>query len=109
MTARLDLTVPQYADLRAVVEVVGGPESLAGYTGHMQIRETVGAVATLADYVGQITIDTVTREVALIVPAATTAAYAWESPAVYDLVITGPDGTYRIAEGSVTVSKGVTH
>lgn len=109
MTARLDLTVPQYADLRAVVEVVGGPESLVGYSGHMQIRTAVGAVTTLADYVSEITIDTVTREVALIVPASATAAYAWEAPAVYDLVITGPDGTYRIASGTVIVSKGVTH
>jgi hypothetical protein len=108
VTVAMDLTVPQYADLRAAVSVLGGPESLAGYTGHMQVRATQAAATTLADYASEIIIDPVGRTVSIVVLAAATAAYTWDS-GVYDLVITGPDGTYRIAEGRIVVSKGVTH
>lgn len=106
--AQLNLTVPAYADLRVVIDVVGGPSTLVGYVGKMQIRATAAATATLADYgASEITCDNTTRTVSVIVLAAVTQAYTW-TQAVYDLVITGSDGTYRIAEGSVLVTPGVT-
>lgn len=108
MTASLNLTIPAYADLRMQVDVLGGPESLVGYTGKMQIRATTDAATTLADYgTSEITIDTALRTVSLVVLAAVTANYAWTT-GVYDLVITGPDGTYRLVQGLVTVLPGVT-
>jgi hypothetical protein len=108
VTASQNLTIPAYADLRMQVDVIGGPESLVGYTGKMQIRATVDATVTLADYgTSEITIDTVARTVSLVVLAAVTATYAWTT-GVYDLVITGPDGTYRLVQGNVIVQLGVT-
>lgn len=107
MTAKLDLIVATNADLRMVVSVVGGPESLAGYTGHMQIRRSAADAAALANYTSEITVDVLAREVSLVVPASTTSGYTWDR-GVYDLVITGGDGTYRLVEGTVAVSAGVT-
>jgi hypothetical protein len=108
VTVSQNLTIPAYADLRIQVDVIGGPESLVGYTGKMQIRATADATATLADYgTSEITIDTAARTVSLVVLAAVTANYTWTA-GVYDLVITGPDGTYRLVQGTVTVLPGVT-
>lgn len=107
MTAKLNLIIPTNADLRMVVDVVGGPESLAGYTGHMQIRSTTASAAALADYDTEITIDPGNRLVSLVVPASETSTYTWDR-GVYDLVITGLDGTYRLVQGAVSVSPAVT-
>ena len=107
-TAQLQLTINQGADLRFAVDIVGGPESLAGYTGLMQIRATPASAVVLAEYdAGEITVTAGTREVAVVVPAATTAGYTWEV-GVYDLKISGPDGIYRIVEGAVRVKPAVT-
>lgn len=107
MTAKLNLTIALNADLRMTVDVVGGPESLVGYTGHMQIRRTASDSVVLAEYDNEISVDPGNREVSLVVPAEDVAAYTWDR-GVYDLVITGADGTYRLVEGTAVVSAGVT-
>lgn len=104
-----DLEIPAGQTLEFVVDVVGGPSSLTGYTGAMKIREQRSDAAPLATVSGgAITVNATTRQVTVRIPSTETVAYTWRR-GVYDLVITGPTGdAWRLVEGRVTNSQAVT-
>jgi hypothetical protein len=109
MAAQRDLEIPARSTVEFVVDVLGGPASLVGYTGAMQIRE----LRTDADPIAELspsnfTVNAVTRQVTVRIPGADTAAYDFRR-GVYDVYITGPGGdSWRLVEGRVTVSQSVT-
>jgi hypothetical protein len=104
-----DFEIPAGGTVEFVVDVVGGPADLTGYTGSMQIRAQRSDVAPLAtvDPAG-ITVDSFNRQVTVRIPSSATSGYLWER-GVYDLYITGPTGdAWPIVEGRVTTSLAVT-
>lgn len=104
-----DFEIPGGSTLLFVVDVVGGPLILTGYTGAMSIKELRGDVDLLADLdPSWIVVNPGTRQVTVTIPSEETATYAWRR-GVYDLLITGPDGDdWRLVEGRVTCSQPVT-
>jgi hypothetical protein len=109
-TTKNDITIPQAGTFVFVVDVVGGPDSLAGYTADMQIREVKASTDTLADLpTSYFTVDDVNRQVVLEIPDEDTAIYDWARPAVYDIYIEGPSGDrWRLIEGVAHLNKTVT-
>jgi hypothetical protein len=108
--ANLAIEIEQGADFQLVVTVVGGPASLVGYTGAMQIRTSKAATDTLYDVpVGKIAINNGSRQVTVTLPWTETVDFDWDG-GLYDLVITSGDGVdaYRIVEGKVSVDHSVT-
>ncbi|MFG6197722.1 hypothetical protein [Nonomuraea sp. JJY05] len=85
---------------------------LTGYSARMDIRPCTGS-ATLLHHLdttagGGIVIDGPAGVVQLRIPAAATRTFGWDR-AVYDLLLTSPDGDEtRLLEGPVTVKPGVT-
>jgi len=105
--ATLNVVVPQSGHMRIVVSVEGGPVDLTGYTGAMQVRVYKEAAVTLASVNPlHITVNYLTRQVVVDVPASVTALYDWDE-ALYDLYIVGTD-SWRICEGRMRLSKTVT-
>lgn len=107
---KLALNVEQGSDFDLVVTVVGGPASLSGYTGSMQIRAIKSAGETLYTVdPGAIAIDNVGRQVTVSLPWTETADFDWDN-GLYDLVITSADQTeqHRLVEGKVSVDHSVT-
>ena len=107
--AQRDFEIPAGGTVEFVVDVLGGPADLTGYTGAMQIRELRNDILPLAtvDPAG-ITVNPGTRQVTVRIPSESTAAFTWER-GVYDLVITGPSNdSWRLVEGRVTNSLPVT-
>lgn len=87
---------------------------LTGGSARMMFRESVDSDAVLyeaASQSGEITVGGALgaqSNINLEIDAAATAAMAFES-AVYDLLVTAPDGkTRRLIEGKVWVRRGVT-
>lgn len=110
MTTTLrDFTIPAGGVLEFVVDVVGGPGDLAGYTGAMQIRELRTDDVVLATVpTDAITVDADARQVTVRIPSEETRTYLWRR-GVYDLLITGPaDDSWRLVEGRVFNSLPVT-
>lgn len=107
--ATRDFEIPAGSTVEFVVDVVGGPASLTGYTGAMMIRALRTDAVPLATVpANAITVNATTRQVTVRIPGQETANYAWIR-GVYDLVITGPGGdTWRLVEGRVTCSQPVT-
>lgn len=106
----LGLTLVQGSDFQLVVTVVGGPASLTGYTGAMQIRSSKTATETLYEVPsGKIAINNGTRQVTVTLPWTETVDFEWDN-GLYDLVITSADqvDAYRIVEGKVSVDHSVT-
>ncbi|MFC4014707.1 hypothetical protein ACFOY2_46305 [Nonomuraea purpurea] len=89
-----------------------GTVVLTGYTARMDIRPCPGST-TLLHHLGTaegggIVIDGPAGVVQLRIPASATREFGWER-AVYDLLLTSPDGDdTRLIEGPVTVKPGVT-
>lgn len=109
MTTKHDLEIPQGSTARLVVTVVGGPDDLTGYTGWMQIREVKADLLPLDEFdESDITVDPVNRQVVVTIPAASTALYTDFSEGVYDLLLVGPGGPYRVVEGRVIINRSVT-
>lgn len=106
-TTKLNLVIPQGATYRFVLDLVGGPASLVGYTGWMQIRDMKESLVVLAEYTTDIVVNSNTHQVVVTIPDTETELYTWHN-AVYDLVIQGPQGTWRVVEGNVRVNKSVT-
>lgn len=104
-----DFEIPANSTMLFVVDVVGGPPSLVGYTGAMSIRELRTDEELLADLdPAWIVVNAGTRQVTVTIPSEETATYTWRR-GVYDLLITGPDGDdWRLVEGRVTCSQPVT-
>lgn len=108
--AQLPIEIEQGSDFRLVVTVVGGPSSLAGYTGAMQIRSMKADPVVLYQVPsGGITIDQINSQVVVKIAAAATANFTWDI-GVYDVLITSGDeaDAYRIVEGKVRVDHSVT-
>jgi hypothetical protein len=110
MTTKHDITIPQASTWQLVVTISGGPETIDGYEGSMQVRKTKVSEAVLADVnPARFTITDSTRQVVLTLTDEDTAAYAWSGTAFYDLYIEGPEGDrWRVIEGLATLSKTVT-
>lgn len=107
--AQYDFEIPQGGTVDFVVDVVGGPTDLTGYTGKMQIRELRSDILPLAtvDPSG-ITVNATTRQVRVRIPSSDTDGYDWER-GVYDVYIVGPGADeWRVVEGRVTNSFAVT-
>jgi hypothetical protein len=108
-TTQRDFTVPAGSVLQFVVDVVGGPDDLTGYTGAMQIRALRTDAELLAEVPPEaISVDPDARQVTVSIPADHTSTYTWRR-GVYDLVITGPtDDQWRLVEGRILNSLAVT-
>lgn len=107
---KLPLSIEQGSDFEFVVTVVGGPVSLAGYTGSMQIRSSKAASPALYDVdPGAIVVDSANRQVTVTLPWTETVDFDWDG-GLYDLVITSGDETeaHRIVEGKVSIDHSVT-
>jgi hypothetical protein len=108
--AKLALMVEQGADFQLVVTVVGGPVSLSGYVGKMQIRATKSSTTVLYDVPsGMISVDAVNRQVVVSLPWTETDDFTWDG-GLYDVVITSANGVdaYRVVEGKVSIDHSVT-
>lgn len=103
--ARKDIVIEQAANFRLVVSVIGGPEDLSGYTAKMQVRQIKASEELLAEMVG--IVNPVTRQVVVEALASVTEDYDW-SEGVYDVLMEGAAGSWRIAEGRAILSKSVT-
>jgi hypothetical protein len=107
--ARKDLVFPQSGMYRLVVTIVGGPISIAGYTGAMQVRPAKASAEVLAEMdPAWFTVDDVNRQLVLEVPDEATAAYDWSGLAVYDLYLTNGTDRWRLVEGNARLDKTVT-
>ena len=107
--AQRNFEIPAGGTVEFVVDVVGGPTTLTGYVGHMQIRELRTDPDTLADIGSDhITVNPSTRQVTVRIPSSETSGYVWKR-GVYDLLITGPSNdSWRLVEGRVINSLPVT-
>lgn len=108
--ANVLLEIEQGAEFQFVVTLVGGPSSLAGYTGAMQIRPMRSSVEVLYEVPGSgITIDPDNRQVVVRLDHLATAEFDWND-GTYDILITSGDeaDAYRVAEGKVKVDHWVT-
>lgn len=105
--AQLPLEIEQGSDCVFSVSVLGGPGTLTGYVGAMQIREMKDSTEVLYEVdPANITFDAGNRIVTVRLPAADTATFDWDR-GVYDVLITGID-SWRICEGKVTIDHWVT-
>jgi hypothetical protein len=105
---QLDICIPQSATFRLVITVSGGPTSLSGYTGEMQVRKTKASPEVLADVTADMfTVDDINRQVILEIPDTDTALYDWTGTALYDLYLVGPE-RWRLLEGQARLDKTVT-
>lgn len=107
--AQRSFDIPCGSTVQFVVDVVGGPEDLTGYTGEMQIREQRNDVLPLATVPpGGIVTNPGTRQVTVTIPSSETENYTF-SRGVYDVLLTGPGGdAWRLVQGRVTTSQAVT-
>jgi hypothetical protein len=108
--AKLPIVIEQGAEFQMVITVVGGPASIAGYTGAMQIRESRASSAVLYEVPGSgITIDPDNRQVVVRIDYRATAGFDWNL-ATYDVLITSGDeeDAYRVAEGKIKIDHSVT-
>lgn len=88
------------------------PLNLTGYTALMQIKavadEGSATLLELSQTNGRIVITPLTGTIDLYISATDVAVIPW-TEAVYDLIVTAPDGTViRLLQGPITVSHGVT-
>jgi hypothetical protein len=86
--------------------------NLTGYMVRMQIRsiadESSAVLMELTQANNRIIVTPLTGTIDLFISAVDTNLLTW-SEAVYDIVITAPDGTViRLLEGKIVVSQGVT-
>lgn len=108
MTTRYDLCIPQSGVLKVVITVTGGPPSLVGYAGEMQIRKSKTSDVILAEALPEyFTVDDLNSQVILEIPDTDTALYDWDGLAVYDMYLAGPD-RWRVLEGKARLDKTVT-
>jgi hypothetical protein len=111
MTLQQDLVIQQGVTFEFIVEVTGGPASIAGFTAQMQIRPYKSSTTILADLTtasGGLVLDAPTRRITIAVDEAVTRAFDWTHPAVYDLELRGDSKEWRVMEGIVTLSREVT-
>jgi hypothetical protein len=81
--------------------------NLTGYTAAAKIANGQGGTVLL-DLSAYLTLGGAAGTIRLVIPAAVTAAIAWNSGVAWDLKVTAPDGTItRLLEGSVTLDKAI--
>jgi len=103
-----DICIPQADTFFLVVDIVGGPASLVGYVGEMQIRKTKSSDVVLAEIdPAYFTVDDINRQLVLEIPDSATALYDWTGAAVYDMHLAGTD-RWRVLEGKARLNKVVT-
>lgn len=104
-----DLDIRATGTVDFVVDVVGGPADLNGYTGSMQIREFRNDILPLATVSPDaITVNPSSRQVHVQIPSTETAGYAWRR-GVYDLKMTGPSGdAWVLVQGRITNALAIT-
>lgn len=86
------------------------PQSLAGYSARMSIKDYIGGTVllSLTDVNGGILLDNVLKTITLTSPSTATTALTWQR-GVYDLELQDATGVVtRLLYGAVTVSDGVT-
>lgn len=86
------------------------PESLAGCTASMQIRQKLTSTETideLTSAAGDIVLDNVNKNIVITIPAAVTAAYTFSS-AVYSLEITNGVVVTPLIYGNITLNREIT-
>lgn len=108
--AKLDIVIEQSSDFQLVVTVVGGPVSMTGYTGAMQIRPGKGSSELRYDVPSSaITVDAANRQVVVDLPWTESVEFYWDY-GMYDVVIRSSDhaDAWRVVEGKVTVDHRVT-
>ncbi|MET0419417.1 MAG: hypothetical protein ABW022_25670 [Actinoplanes sp.] len=107
--AQRDLEIPGGSTVEFVVDVIGGPTDLAGYTGQLHIKDLRTDILPIAEVpTSAIVVNPGTRQVTVRIPSSETETWLWER-GVYDLLITGPTGeAWRLVEGRVTNSLPVT-
>jgi hypothetical protein len=107
-TTQRDFIIPAGSILEFIVDVVGGPDSLVGYAGAMQIRALRTDLTVLAEVPTEaITVDDANRQVTVRIPSSETVGYTWRQ-GVYDLVITKAADSWRLVEGRIFNSLPVT-
>lgn len=107
---KLPITIEQGSDFELVITVVGGPASMSGYTGAMQIRSIKSSSPALYDVpADMVIVDAPNRQVTVLLPWTETVDFDWDG-GLYDLVITSADevDAYRIVEGKVSIDHSVT-
>ena len=104
-----EVRIMQGSDTRVVIPIDPGGASVDFWTAHAQIRPTVDSGTVLADFsTGDSTIEITATQVAVLIPAAVSAAWAW-SEGVWDVELTIPSqGTQRIAQGRFILDREVT-
>jgi hypothetical protein len=105
-----DLVIEQAATNVLVVTVVGGPPTLLGYTGHMQVRERKSETSTVLAEISnaEMTIDPDNRQVVVTIPSSLSSGYDW-TEGYYDLYVIAPGGErWRLVEGKARLSRTVT-
>ncbi|MDA8319686.1 MAG: hypothetical protein M0030_07750 [Actinomycetota bacterium] len=95
MPGSWDFTVVQGAtfDQTLTWKYNGSPVDLTGWSAHMQIRSVPGGLlySDLTVTGGQITLGGTLGTIRLVLDAAVTAAFTWDS-GYYDLMLTSPSG-----------------
>lgn len=91
--------------------VYNEPVDLSAYTARLQIRETIDATTTLVSLTSPsdgIVVDNTAKTITVSRSAIETAAYTFESGAVYDLEMVVASTVHLLAYGTVTVVEEVT-
>ena len=84
------------------------PVDLTGYTANLQIRQYALSPTIIYDASPNLVLGGITGTITLVIPATTTQTFTWWN-GVYDLLMTDSSGNaYRLLQGTVTVSPGVT-
>jgi hypothetical protein len=112
-----DLYIPQGTDWQRnypiTDPIAGTPVNVASWTLRGQIRRSAGSSTVLYDWnatAGNVVLGN--GVVSIKVPAATSASWTWvELGATYDLELVEPvqGKVQRLAKGTVTVTREVTH
>lgn len=85
-----DLDIRAGGTNQFVVDVVGGPASLSGYVGWLEIRPIRGSQELLAQITApDIVVNDITRQVTVTIPGEETAEYAF-THGVYDVLLVHP-------------------
>jgi hypothetical protein len=111
MATNKDLQIPRGQTIEFIVDVLGGPVSIEGYTGSMMIRELRHDAEPVTVVPAEcFSCNAATRQVTAKIPGeVTTTIDLGEHGGVYDLLITGPLGDgWRLLEGRVYSSLAVT-
>lgn len=111
MATKKDLELPSGQTFEFVVDVLGGPSTIEGYTGSMMVRQgRYDLVPLLTVPEEAFTVNAGTRQVTVRIPGELTEDLNLDiAPGVYDLLLTGPSGDrWRLLEGRVTAQASVT-